>query len=214
MKKYFFIILLITISLQAQFDFAVSMGIHAVHNPSLRDYVNTNFASSEEQLSTFNATAMFKGECDYTVSNNFQVGIEYGLQIYSFNTSFAGIGTYDISYFHHKPSVLAFYVISGEGYKFKFGGGVGYRIISVDEQLPTSTLEYNYKSSGLGFVGKAQAHTSLGGNFYVFLELDARYDLPGEPENNGKKIENIVLDETVNFNSLSIGLNIGISLFL
>lgn len=214
MKKYYFIILLSTTSLLAQFDFSVSMGIHAVNNPSLRDYINTNFAASNEKLSTFNATAMFKGECDYSVSENFQIGLEYGLQFYSFNTSFAGIGTYDISYLHHKPSILGFYVIAGEGYKFKFGGGIGYRIVSVDEQLPTTTTDYNYKSSGLGFVGKAQAHTLLSNNFYVFLELDLRYELPGEPENNGKKIENLVLNETVNFNSFLVGINIGISFFL
>ena len=132
--------------------------------------------------------------------------------IYSFNTNI-GLGVYDISYTHHKPSLLAYYVIPGKGFKIKLGGGAGYRIVTVSEKLPTSGSRIKYTSGGLGLLVKVKGDTAIGEKLYANIGLDLRFDLPGEPENNGKKMHNGALREDVNLNSLSVGISLGISYF-
>jgi hypothetical protein len=100
--------------------------------------------------------------------------------------------------------VLGYYTIQGAGYKFKFGGGAGYRVISIDEKLPLETK--NYTATGFGLLLKAQAHTLLGGNFYALIEGDARYDIIGEAENG-----NQVMGDGTDFNTLAFGLKLGVS---
>ncbi len=211
MKKILFLItlLLFSSSTYAQFDFAGGMGISFVNNSSLRDYLQINFPSGSK-LSTFNSSVEFFIEGDYSVTTSFQLGLEYAYQIYSYTASFSGTYVYDISYGHHKPSVLAYYVISGNGYKFKFGGGAGLRIISLDEKIMNTV---NYSTSRFGVLLKAQGHTLLGGNFYANIGVDLRYDLPGEPKNGSNYIVDNSINQNVNINSLSFGIKLGISYF-
>ncbi len=111
------------------------------------------------------------------------------------------------------PSLLAFYVISGQGYNFKFGGGGGARFISVDETLPASARSDNYTSTGFGAIIRAEGNTLLSGNVYANVIADLRYDINGEPSGNLGNLRNNVLNENVNFNSLSVGIKLGVSYF-
>ncbi|MFC2133512.1 hypothetical protein ACFLTH_02745 [Bacteroidota bacterium] len=212
MKKIIFtsFFLIWSSSLFAQFDISGGMGISFVNNSSLTDYLNIYFPSSSE-LGSFNSSVEFFIEGDYTLSEDFQLGVEYAYQIFSHNTQTGNSGTYDLSYGHHKPSIVGYYVVSGAGYKFKFGGGVGYRIISLDEQIFATT---NYSASGLGFLLRAQGNTLLSGDLYVNVGLDLRYDLPGEPKNGNQYIVDNTINENINVNSLSVGIRVGVSYFI
>ena len=184
------------------------MGISFVASPSLNDYLNYNISSSEE-LGTFNSTVEFYGEVDYTISPKFQIGFEYVYALYGYSTSLIGLN-YELDYDHHKPSVLGYYVISGEGYKFKFGGGVGMRIINLSEK---KIITGEYSSTGFGILGRVQGHTALGGNFYANIGSTIRYDAPGEPANGEIKLHDTLTNEDVNINSFSVSVNIGFSYF-
>lgn len=212
MKKIIFtsLMFLFSSSLFAQIDIAGGMGITFVNNSSLEDYINLYFPSGKK-LNSFNSSVEFFVEGDYTLSENFQMGVEYAYQLFSYNAQTSGGGKYDLSYGHHKPTLLGYYVISGTGYKFKFGGGVGYRIVSVDEQIYSKTT---YSGSGLGLLLRAQGHTALGSNVYVNIGLDLRYDMPGEPSNGDQYIVDNLISENVNLNSLSIGIRVGVSYFI
>ena len=202
-------IALFVTSLYAQVDVSAGMGINFINSSSLKDYVNANF-SGDNNMSTFNTGVEFFAEADYTVSPNFQLGVEYAMELFSYNSNFTlGLGNYDISYTYHKPSLLAYYVLPGEGYKFKFGGGFGLRYVSVDEEIFRTT---NYTSTGVGFLLRAQGHTALGGSFYANIGADARLDLPGEPENDGAPIGQTT-GEAVDLNSFSVGIKLGVSYF-
>ncbi|NMB81979.1 MAG: hypothetical protein GYA14_09190, partial [Ignavibacteria bacterium] len=108
-----------------------------------------------------------------------------------------------------RPSLLGYYVIAGQGYKFKFGGGLGLRLASLNEEIITKT---NYKANGFGLLVKAEANTLLSDNLYVLMGLDLRYDVTGDLESgSGKKITNLVNNENVNLNSISVGIKIGIN---
>ena len=208
MKKFITVVFIIILSLQvkAQVDLMGGMGISFQSTPSLNDYLN-NIATGSDKLSDFTSAVTFSFEADYAINPAFDMGIEYEAKIYSYNTSFSGLGNYDFSYLAHSPSVLGYYVLQGPGYKFKFGGGVGCWVISIEEKLPIETI--NYTATGFGLLLKAQAHTLLGGDFYAFIGGDVRYDIIGEAKNG-----NLVLGSDTNFNTLSVGVKLGVSYFI
>lgn len=190
-----------------------SMGIDFINLPSLFDYINqNNFASDGSQLPSFNTAVNFSSEYGRRITENFQLSAELAYLLYSYNASNIN-GRYDISYSLIMPSLLSFYVLSGRGYNFKFGGGVGIRFASVDETLPASVHSDNYTSTGFGGIIRAEGNTLLGGDFYATILADLRYDVNGEPKGSAGTLRNNVLNENVNLNSLSFGIKLGISYF-
>ncbi len=194
-------------SIQAQVDVVGGMGISFVYNPSLNDYIEYNWA--DEEVQPFSSTAEFYGEVDYTISPKYQIGFEYVYALYGYS-SFKYNTNYKLDYSHHKPSLLGYYVISGKGYKFKFGGGIGMRMIDLSEK---KIITEEYSSTGFGVLGRIQGHTALGGNFYANIGSTMRYDAPGEPANGETKLHDTLTNEDVNINSFSVSVNIGISYF-
>jgi hypothetical protein len=212
MKKVLVIFFLIPLlQVYAQWDFSASMGLDFKYASSYRDYINANFPSANK-LKSFNSSVNFSGEVGYRTSQFFQLGFEYSLVIDSYSTLIGAGGVYDISYFMHRPSLIGYYVLAGDGYKFKFGGGLGIRFVSLKEDIFTET---KYNSTGFGFMLKTEANTLLGGNLFVLLGLDFRYDLPGDLSSGGnKKITNFANGENVNLNTISIGIKVGITYML
>ena len=210
MKKFIFIILIffVTKNTMAQVDLAAGMGISFVNNSSLTEYLNI-FFPSEDEIGAFSSTAEFYFEADYSLTPSFQLGIEDTYTLFSYNTSI-GFINYKIEYGHHKPSLLAYYVMSGEGYKFKFGGGAGIRIVDLTEKI---NIVEDYSTIGFGFLLRAQGHTKLGDNFYANVGGTMRLDFPGEPSNGERKILNNITNENVNINSFSVSVDIGVSYF-
>ncbi len=208
-KALLLIIFLIQFSvINAQVDLTGGMGISFVYTPSLNDYL-TNFSSSEE-IPSFNSTVEFYIEGDYSLKPSFQLGLEYVYSLYSYNNSLQGFN-YELNYQHYKPSILAYYVIPGKGYKIKFGGGAGIRILNLDQKIYGATE--SFEAVGYGLLIRAQGHTTIGGNFYINIGATTRYDHPGVPENDNGELYNNILDQPVNINSLSFSVDIGISYF-
>jgi hypothetical protein len=207
MKKYFFVLaIMFSSTIYSQIDISTGMGINYFNASSLFDYINVNF-SGGDRLQSFNSAAEFFLEGDYTISPKFQVGLEYAYSIYSYN-KLLGVTNYDLSLNFHKPSLLAYYIIPGEGYKFKFGGGVGYRISKATERIGENV---NYSANGFGLLVRAQGLTTLGDDLYVLIGVDARYDLNGEPSSNNKTMINPIDNSNVNLNVLSFCFKIGIA---
>lgn len=205
------LLLLISTDIYAQIDVTIGMGLDFNNVSSYRDYVNENFAPPDNQVSTFKSSVMFFGEADFQLYDKFQAGVEYNLLLDSYNTPVGAGGIYEISYILHRPTIICYYVLSGEGYKFKFGGGVGPRFAVLNEKIYYSS---SYSSAGIGFLLKAEGHTALSSNFFAVIGIDLRYDLAGEPSNRNGKIYNNVSNENMNLNSLSVGLKLGISFTL
>ena len=202
-KKYFILVmfLLAIQSTQAQVDVVGGMGISMVYNPSLNDYLDLR--SPGEEVQPFATTAEFYGEIDYSISEKYQLGVEYVYTLFDFSSTYAG--NYTLSYAHHKPSVLAYYVISDEGYKFKFGAGAGVRIVNLTENF---IVDEEFDTLGFGLLFRAQGHTKLGDNVYANIGTTLRTDFTGVPSNSSNDFHN-----DTNINSISISLNLGISYF-
>jgi hypothetical protein len=212
MKKHLFITIILfsnTLSF-AQFELKGTMGIYFTSIPSMQDYVNQNFAPSDDQLSSFVSSIMFAGEFGIFISPSFETTLEVAYQLYSY-TNGSLDGQYELNYSNLMPTVFAYYVIAGTGYNFKFGGGLGARFINVDESLPATGFTTTYNSVGYGIVGRIEGNTLLGGSIYANIGADIRYDVNGEPENNGIPLYNNLQNENVNFNAFSVGVRLGIT---
>lgn len=204
-KQLLFFLLVIT-----SFSFAqktnevrASMGIDFISSPSLKTYLESNFT---DQLSSFVSAVNFSGSYGRMISSVDQVEIELGYLINSFNSQ-AIDGIYNLDYSIVMPSVLYYYVVSGNGYNFKFGGGAGVRFLSATEKLPADANNYNYSTTGFGLILRAAGNTAISQDVYAYISADMRYDQLKEPAPSN---ESNVLGN-VNFNSLSFGVKLGIS---
>jgi len=196
----------------AQIELKGTMGINLISVPSAQDYINQNYAPYDDELNTFNTAVIFTGEVGYFFNEKFEMSVDLPYQIFSYNTSIEGAGQYDLYFDTFMPSVMAYYVLSGVGYNFKFGGGVGPRFSFVTEEKKWQGTSEEFTSTGFGGVLRIEGNTSLAENVYANIGADMRYDVNGEPENdNGNNLVNHVEGETVNFNSFSVGIKLGIS---
>ncbi|MDX9924671.1 MAG: hypothetical protein RBS48_07885 [Ignavibacteriaceae bacterium] len=83
------------------------------------------------------------------------------------------------------------------------------RYVSLDEKLFVTT---NYTTSGYGVVLKAEGNTLLSGNLFANIGVSLRYDNPGSPKNSSIGfIYDPIAKESLNLNSVSVGIKIGIS---
>lgn len=207
MKKQITILLLVILSVSsyAQVSLRGSMGIQFISIPSLTDYLY----QFPDDPADFTSSVMFSAEGNYPLSENAELGLEVAYLLNNYNSDISG-GQYTLSYDIIMPSLIYYYVIKGQGYNFKIGGGAGVRFALVEEKYPSFPSD-DFSSTGVGFLLKAEGNTSLGGNFYANIGGDIRYDLNGEPEMDGKPLRNEIADENVNMNAFSIGVHLGIT---
>jgi hypothetical protein len=209
--KYFIVaIFFLSFSLSAfsQTEIRGSMGIDFVSSPSLTNYLNQTYAAG--QLGTFNSAVIFTLEADRFLKESYQVGFEISYLINSFNFN-QDFQTYNLKYNIIMPAVLNYYVIQGNGYEFKFGGGIGIPFVSADEKTLGIDYSTNYKSTGLGIILRIDGNTILSENIYVNVGADLKYELTGKPKNGSKHLINNVTGEEINFNSFSAGIHLGIT---
>jgi hypothetical protein len=209
MKKTFLVFVFLSCTqIFAQLDVSASMGLDFKSSPTFKDYINMNFAKGNDQLASFKSAVAFTTEADYKLGNNFALGLEYNLQIDSYNTAVGSGGIYEISYSLHRPTLIAFYILPGQGYQFKFGGGLGYRYASLKEKIYTST---DYSASGLGVIVKAEANTLLSKNLFALIGGNFRYDFLGDVSDGTHKIINNSTGENLNLSSISFGIYLGLT---
>ncbi len=195
---------------KARFDFRGGMGISFIAIPSLTDYLNLNFTAPGQRLATFGSAVNFSGEAGYLLNEHYEIGIEVAYLINSYNYSYS-LGEYRLNYGIIMPSIVNYYVIRGEGFDFKFGGGIGPRFVSAVQQLPGTPTAQTYTSTGFGLILKADGNTLLSGNLYANIGLDLKYNFNGEPKSGNQYLVNNAYNQNVNFNALSAGLRLGVS---
>lgn len=207
--KIVFVIVLWALPVSAQFSVHGSLGLNFTTVPEIVDYINANFASPGEKLGSVQSAPEFSIEAGYRFGDN-EVAVECAYELNSYNYS-VFLNPYKFEYGEFMPSVIYYKVIAGEGYRFRFGAGVGYRYFTADETLPVTTVATTYTSSGYGVLLRASANTALGSNAYAFIGADIRFNKLGAPENNGRKITSVVSPDPVEPNSLSAGIKLGIA---
>ncbi|MFA4923043.1 MAG: hypothetical protein WC557_02490 [Ignavibacteriaceae bacterium] len=210
MKKIFFLVIVAVISLPAQWEVRGSMGLNYVNMADLKDYLNLNYFIGDMALYQFFPAFEASTEIGYQPTSNLEFGLELAYELNSFQTSYLSIYRFDYGFM--SPSLLAYYVLQGAGYKFKFGGGIGPRFISADEKLPNLTQTETYSATGIGMVLKAEGLTALGKNVFASIGFDLRYSSFGKfASASGKTFINNLTGSELKMNSLSAGLKIGVA---
>lgn len=196
MKKIVFSISLFISSFSfAQFDISAGMGISLFSAPEFENYIDgTSFSDA---VGSFNTSADFFGEIGYNLNEKYQIAFEYNFNIYSVNSTIL-----DVELDQHKPSIIGYYMIQGQGYKFKFGGGFGIRSSNYHEKINSYGYTETFTTTGFGFLGKAQGDTMLGDNFYAVIAGDIRYDVPGK------------IKDRFTLSTFSVGLKLGVAYYL
>jgi hypothetical protein len=209
MRRLFLFLIIISIEINAQVDLSAGMGINLSSTASLNDYINSINRTS--QVSSFNSNIEFFGEVGYNYSKKMIIGLDYGYSIYSYTNDFSEIGKYEISYNQHSPTLMVYYVIGGEGYKFKFGGGVGIRYVVLKETLPQSNKSADYSTTGFGGLLKIEGNTAISEKVFAVIAFTLRLDYPGIPKNNGTSLSYSPSSiQNVNVNAVSGGIRLGI----
>ena len=112
------------------------------------------------------------------------------------------------------PTLVNYYIINGDGYQLKFGGGVGIRFPNAVETLPGSTSSQTYTSTGIGLLLRAAGNTQINSDLFANILFDIRYDLNRGLKDNEVYLYNRVDNSNVSFNSLSLGVGLGLTYFL
>ena len=195
MKNFIIALIFITTpSVYSQIDLSAGMGLSFFTAPDFENYANS--ISNIEVVNSFNTSADFFMEIGYNLNSKYQIALEYNFNIYSVNSPII-----DIELGHHKPSLIGYYALVGNGYKLKLGGGIGLRISKSEERIFAYGSTENYSTTGFGFLLKAQGDTKLSGNLYALIAGEIRYDFPGEI--------NTLNGGVYDLNSFSIGLKLG-----
>ena len=212
MKKLLIIMYFFSYNSFAQHnELSATMGIDFMSTPAFRDYINQNYAPGEE-ISDFNSAVQFTLKYGRLLNPNFMIAGEVGYQIFSYNNFFS-LGQYDITINSIMPNVLAYYVVAGEGYNFKLGGGAGLRLLYITEKLPGDANPADYRATGFGLLIRGEGTTRIDGNLHAHIGGDIRYDLAGKPENSGENLSPNRTFEQVDFNSLIVGVRLGLSYY-
>lgn len=213
MKKILLLVFITVVSLQAQWEVRGSMGLNYVNMADLKDYLNLNYFIGDMALYQFFPAFEASAEVGYQSDQNLEFGLEATYELNSFQTSYLSVYRFDYGFI--SPSLLAYYVLQGTGYKFKFGGGIGPRFISADEKLPYLVQTETYTSNGVGVIVRAEGLTALSQNVFASLGFDIRYSTFGDFKSaSGKTFMNNLTGSKLKMNSLSVGIKVGVAVNL
>ncbi len=163
------------------FDFTAGLGIAIHSTPSLANYINSLAQTGPAQrIDQFNTAPEFYVVPEFQVSREWSVGLEYSLLVKSYTLGDQyGYSRTDISYEVHLPSLLVHYLVFGDGFRLKFGGGIGYHLIKFDQSFPLTGTSETLRGEGPGFKLDAIGNTKFDDTFYGSIGFDLRWDFLG-----------------------------------
>lgn len=159
------------------FSLTAGMGVNAHSAPSVSDYVNLAAQPGwGERFEEFSSSMEFFIVPEIRILEDWSLGFEYSVMTKSHRvTQSAGIGDSEFSYTIQLPSVLASYVVSGNGYLLKFGGGVGYAAGDFSQRLFGSAQSSDFQSKGLTAKVGVAGNTKFDEHFYGSIGADLRW---------------------------------------
>lgn len=169
------------------FDFTVGLGVAAHSAPSIVNYINAvAHPSPDQKLDQFSTAAEFYAVPELQVAKDWSLGIEYSLLIKSYALQDqSGFSRSEMSYQVQMPSLLVHYLVFGEGYRVKLGGGVGYHFVQFDQRFPTNGTSETLRTGGLGIKLDAIGNTKFDESFYGSIGFDLRWDFLGTLSRSG-----------------------------
>lgn len=196
------------------FGIAAGLGITEADASDMVDYLNTYLAASDERMSRFTTATEFFAAPEYRLSGMFSLTLEYSYLLKSYELSRWDYGTLTLTYGIHMPTLMLQRVVDGDGYAFKFGGGLGWYFGSMSEKLSVYGAERNARSSGPALALDIEGNSSLGDNLSVYLGADARFaSLPELKDGDGRTVtfhDRSGAGRTLSLSFFSAGIKLGL----
>lgn len=169
------------------FDFTIGLGVAAHSAPSIVNYINSVARPSlDQRINQFSTAAEFYAVPELQVADEWSLGLEYSLLIKSYSLQDqSGFSRSEMSYQVQMPTLLVHYLVFGEGYRVKLGGGVGYHFVAFDQSFPTNGTGETLKTGGIGIKLDAIGNTKFDESFYGSIGVDLRWDFLGTLARSG-----------------------------
>lgn len=196
------------------FEISGGMGISLHSTPSLTDYINATAHPRQEQLlDEFSSAVEFFITPELQVSEEWSMGLEYSLLLKSYTLDDrSGFSRSEFSYQVHMPTFLVHYVVFGEGYKVKFGGGVGYHFAKFNQSFPSYGTGDDLSAKSIGVKLEAVGNTKFDETFYGSIGVDLRWDFLGTlKKSDGSEAFDRASNTTAKMNFFSAGLKFGVT---
>jgi hypothetical protein len=182
------------------------MGISIADAPGLVKYLNT--LENPTVLNNFATDVEFFGGAEFPLSFEWGGAVEYAYLFKSYSLSVGDAGTYTVFYSLHMPTAMVHYVITGEGYFLKFGGGIGYHTGSLEQKDPYGN-DITYSAHGIGLKGQVVGQTAFDEHLYAYIGGDMRWELLGKlKSDNGTVLQN--QGRVASLSMFVVGLNFGV----
>lgn len=154
------------------------IGVDAHWDPTIIDYINALTSPSPDQkLSGFTSASEFFINPEFQIGEKWSVGLEYSYFLKSYNVT--GFYQWDFSYSAQMPTILVHYLVPGNGYWLKCGGGLGYAFGSLSEQFVESGAQESSKTDGPTFKCDLVGNTKFDDHFWGSIGVDLRWVYAG-----------------------------------
>ncbi|HAL55678.1 MAG TPA: hypothetical protein DCP63_04170 [Bacteroidetes bacterium] len=192
---------------------AAGMAVGSHSATSLNDYINGAARPRlDQQVGEFSTVVEFFVVPEVQITEDVSAELEYSLMLksYSFDDR-GGFSRSEFAYQVHLPSLTLHYLDIGEGYRLKFGGGLGYHFGRLSQSFAVFGGEEVFKASGLGIKLDAVGQTQLDETLYGVLGVDVRWDFLGSMRRgDGTDVIDRTTDSAVRMSFFSFGLKMGI----
>jgi hypothetical protein len=195
------------------FGVTLGLGVGELSAPSLVNYMSAVAQPRvDERLDEFTTVVKFSIAPELQVADEWSVGLEYGLLLKSYSLDDrSGLLRTDISYQVQMPTLLVHYLVFGEGYRLKAGGGIGYHFAKFTQSFPTYGTEETFHTGGIGVTIGAVGNTKFDETLYGSIGVDLQWDFLGAlKRGDGSVVVDKATGMTPKMNFFTIGLTFGV----
>jgi hypothetical protein len=198
---------------EGRFFVTIGVGADAHGAPSYIDQVNEQVQPSEFQRLGKVLTAIDLSVMpEYAFAPHWSAAIEYALLFNSHEATGAN-GTLEYNYTVHMPTALVHYVVQGDGFWWKAGGGLGYHLASLSQKFRGIDMSFDGTAHGPALKLDAMAGTSMAPSVYGTAAVEFRAAFLGSlRDGNGTPLR--VSGHDVNLQFYSFGLKLGLTVAL
>jgi len=191
---------------------SAGMGISALSAPSVGDYVNAaSQAVSSSRIPEFVSATEFFVTPEVRVSEDWSVGLDYMFRIKSMEVNGSG-GQSRFEFSDHHIGVVAHYLIEGETYLIRIGGGGAIVTGSFSQALFGAPVFSEFSARGGSIKLEAVGDTKFDDNLYGTIGADMRWVF-GQTYHDGSRVAGVGTLKA-GLPSFALGLKLGIQIRL
>jgi hypothetical protein len=168
---------------QRSLAFSAGMGVSYINAPSIVDYLN-KYTSQADKVADFTPAVEFFAAPEVQLNSTLILKLEYAYLLKSYSLV-ESQGTYSFEYSVHMPTVVLNYLLEGDKFYVKVGGGLGYHFGKFNYLFPNASSEARLTGSGVGLKLELIGNTAFGESLYGLIGGDIRLDFIGALKDSG-----------------------------